>query len=66
MRVRFRRVHPDRLAKMPVGLGGVVPVGQQDAEIQVRQPDIRIQAQRQPQMFLGLFSASKCISASPK
>jgi hypothetical protein len=59
MRVWLRRIDADRLTKMTFGSGGIVPAGQKHAEIQMREPKIRIQLQRPPQMFLGFFFVSR-------
>ena len=59
MCVWLRRIDADRLPKMTLGSSGVVPACQQDAEIQMREPDIRIQLQRPPQMFRGFFFVSR-------
>jgi|GEM_PF-1776595 len=59
MRVRLRRIDADRLTKMTLSSSVIVPARQKDAQIQMREPKIRIQLQRPSQMFLGFFFVSR-------
>jgi len=55
MGVRFRRVEPDGFSQVTRGASGIALIGEKDAEIQMRQPDIGIQTERLPQFPLVLF-----------
>ena len=60
MRVRLGRVDPDRLAKMAGRLAGIVLCGEKDTEIQMCEPDVRIQGQRASKVRLGRLFPIQC------
>lgn len=57
--VRLGRVNSNRLAEMSDRPGGIAPISEDNAEIEMRQTVVLIQNQRLPQVRFGGFSRAQ-------